>query len=404
MFDIFIEKYNFVLSNLAIADEKYYWFALFSGVFYFVFKFLVEYKIYKANKNKRESTVLNLKIISVSIILGSLLEASGFHSKWITYFTGGVSAILVAYNIGSWGIFNKLATVLETKKKVEDEQLIESLLKHVESSNIDSSIEFKYNGKRYIYSNNGKKIFRELGILLQTNKNTRLYDMFLSLGLFFFALLFMAFIFDAVISKDSMIYGVLLLFGAAFILPYLQDVKHTIRFANNKYLAYGAFVSFYVNGKELFGEIIDMNLYEIILMNHWTKTKIIISHNEIKTFAVYDNGRLFSFLYVISKEVKYKLYKVLKQWLTEYNSENKEVLNIETFKVFFKTKDDDHGLQFYVFIKQEALKKYGLIINQVEHYIQEKSDKEEWDLCTPKRVDLKVIKTEEQNKNLVIPD
>jgi len=362
------------------SSDRFYLYAMVTIIIYFVLKYIVVKRIYKADRKKRKSTNFNLMIIASTIVFGSLLEVNGFHNKWLLYVFGGISAILVAYNIGTWGVFKKLSTIIEVKPIVKDEKLIDSLIKHITSNSIEESVDFKYSNKKYYYRKKGDDYtFREYGILTQTNKTTRLYDMFIILGLFFVGLLYFSIIFNSFIDKDSMAYGVLLLFGAAFILPYLQDVKNTIRFANNKYLAYGAFMLINKDGKTLFGEIIDMNLYEVILFNHWTKEKIIVSHSDMKTFSMCDEGRFIEYEFVVSMPDQQTLKTSLLKWIAEFQKfDDFADVSVKRFMPNF-----GYGIRLRFKVTEDNLKEYGSIEADFTDFLVSLFEKHSIDHRTP---------------------
>jgi hypothetical protein len=361
---------------------------------YFFLEYSIKTWIYNKDAKKRKITILNIRIVAISSILNFILEYFGIHNKWLFDFVIGFSAFSVLYNLGIWFIFKKYASSKDSNFLIkEDDENYEDVNNHIKSKNISG--EFNFQGKKFLSQND--KIW-EIKKTYKSNKETRLYDMFFVLILFFASLLYLAVILDGIISKDSMAYAVVLLFGAAFILPFLQDVKYTIRFARNPHLSFDSFVSIWINGKEIFGKITDMNTYEIILFRRFSKDYVTISHSEIKTFTTYEQGKRFSKLYVVSKDIKYQLNEELPVWLECFNEAFDNCLDLDSLELFFTTEDDDHGIELNVFIKQDFLGTYSLIIKQIEDYIQRKSDENEWSLETPKRHDIKIISDENEIK------
>ena len=361
---------------------------------YIVLDFVIKKYVYIRDTGKRKATLLHLKSVAFALILNFSLELLGFHNKWMIDFVIGISAMAVLYNLGTWYIFRKYATVKDSNKHIkESDEIYKDLLVYIKNNDITG--EFTYEKKRYEYKS--EKIY-ELLVTHKSNKETRLYDMFYVLVLFFAALLYLAVILDGIIVKDSMAYGVILLFGAAFILPYLQDIKHTIRFARNPHLSFDSYVSFWINGKELFGKIIDMNTYEIILFRRFSKDYVTISHAEIKTFSTYESGKRFKKLYIVSKEIKYSLEENFSVWIEEFNEKNDDCLDLKSLEIFFTTEDDDHGLELNIFVKQDFLETYTLIVKKIEDFIQRKADENKWSLETPKRHDIKIISDENETK------
>lgn len=366
---------------------NYVYFIVLTIGLYFVLNYTVQKYVYIRDTGKRNATLLHLKSVTFALVLNFSLELLGFHNKWMIDFVIGISAMAVLYNLGTWYIFKKYATEKISNRHIKDtEDIYKDLLTHISDKKIEG--EFTFDKKKYEYKSD--KIY-ELVTTHKSNKETRLYDMFYVLVLFFAALLYLAVILDGIIVKDSMAYGVIILFGAAFILPYLQDIKHTIRFARNPHLSFDSYVSFWVNGKELFGKIIDMNTYEIMLFRRFPKDYVTISHGEIKTFSTYESGKRFKKLYIVSKEIKYSLEKQIPLWLKDFNDDNGKCLDLDSLELFFTTEDDDHGLELNIFINQDFLENYTLITKKIEDFIQRKSDKNNWSLETPKRHDIKLI-------------
>lgn len=372
----------------------FYTLIVISIVSYFILSYLIKSIIYKRDTKKRDITILNLQIVVVSLILNFVLELFGIHNKWLIDFVIAISAIIVSYNLATWFIFKKYSTEKETNRHIkEEDDDYSDIYDNIVKNKIDG--EFSFNNKRYLTKSD--KIW-QIEKTYKSNKTTRLYDMFLILCIFFFALLYLAVILDGVIKKDSMAYGVVLLFGAAFILPYLQDFKHTIRFAKNPHLSFDSYVSFWLNDKEIFGKIIDMNIYEIMLFRRFSKDYVTISHSEIKTFTTYENGKRFKKLYIVSKKIKYYLETNFRIWLIEFNKDNNDCLDLETLEIFFTTEDDDHGIELNIFIKQEFLENYTLIIKNLMSFIQKEADNNGWSLETPRRHDIKIISDDIKSK------
>ena len=395
MFEKNFEELLLMVWNFMMTNHYFHWMLVTIAV-YFFFAYLIK-KIYKRDKKKRDISIFHLKVILYTILVAFILEMFGVHKAWIIRIITGISALLFVYNIGSWFIFNKYSTKSESKNIVKDEALLAELKKHKTNDGV-----FTFNSQKYEVV--GEKYYKLVNAA-KSNKDTRLYDMFLVLVLFFFALLGMSMLLDNVILKDSMSSNVILLFGAAFVLPYLQDIKHTIRFANNPHLKFDGYVGFWINGKEVFGKIVDMNTYEIILFRRFSKSYVTISHSEIKTFTSYESGRLFTKKYIVSKAIKYKLEEAFGKWLEEFNElykcldEDKNevgVLDLKSFDIFFTTEDDDHGIELNVFVRKEALEQYKYYIKKLEDFIQRKADENDWSLETPRRVDIKVLEQKEK--------
>jgi len=366
---------------------SYVYLILLTIIAYFILSFVVKKYVYIRDTAKRNATLLHLKSVGFALVLNFALELVGFHNKWMIDFVIGISSMAVLYNLGTWYIFRKYATEKDSNKHIkESDEIFKDLSLYINSKNISG--EFIYEKKRYEYKSD--KIY-ELLVTHKSNKETRLYDMFYVLVLFFAALLYLAVILDGIIVKDSMAYGVILLFGAAFILPYLQDIKHTIRFARNPHLSFDSYVSFWINGKEIFGKIIDMNTYEIMLFRRFSKDYVTISHAEIKTFSTYESGKRFKKLYIVSKEIKYSLEKEIPKWIKEFNEQNDECIDLKSLEIFFTTEDDDHGLELNIFIVQDFLETYKLVTKKIEDFIQRKADENNWSLETPKRHDIKIM-------------
>ena len=392
MFKINIREYgvlDFLLQNISLL----YW-ILVTFVAYYSFVYIAK-KIYK-EKEKRATTIMHLKFILYTLIFTFILVIYGVDKAWIVTSATGISLLLLLYNLLSFFVFSKYSTKKPISSLVKDETLLEELKKKGVNEG-----EFTYKNILYKYMSNKYYV---MTIKPKSNKDTRLYDMFLILILFFFALLGMSLLLDNIILKDSMSSNVILLFAVAFVLPYLQDIKHTIRFAKNPDLKFDTYVTFLDDsGKKTSGTIIDMNTYEFILGQKFSKRNVIIPHNKAGIIYAHNEGKLFSKKYIVSKEIKYKLEDNFKVWFTEFNgihrflNNNREeigVLDLVTADSFFTTEDDDHGIELKVFVKQEALENYIFFTKKLEDFIQRKADENNWGLETPKRMDLKFIDSE----------
>lgn len=359
---------------------------------YFIIKFIYKHDINKHKKTFWSINIFGLFTLADILAIHFLSEDKAMIFDIVIY----LALAIILYNVISYILIKSYGRDKKVVTKVVDEKLLVKLQIELDSKNLDlekieeKDIKLKDGYSYYIKPNE----FHHEKIVRVSNEISNLFDIILLVLVFVFTL---SAIFPILLEfyniqkgNSDYLYAILAFLGAYVLSPFFPDLYYSIVLVRNPYIEFGSYIKIYHNNIYVYGKIIDMNFFSIVIFDKKENIPKTIPHSimgkEIIGSYTTNTGRILQYSYVLDEKSAEKFGPLVFLFLTNYAKENKSDIYADLIDV--EILDAQFGWPVDFIIRIKKIENYEQIKRKIRSGLSKVARENSISLPTPNQIQI----------------